>query len=106
MEVLQSCLNSLSVTYSFVCHRMCRITEKIGDFVPYLNSVMGFDPNTPLRFFEEIKPSMVEPLKLKATLQGVEISVGDIICFQKEMSNAEYVEFLCSIVCHSSIYSL
>jgi ubiquitin carboxyl-terminal hydrolase 7 len=40
---------------------------------------------------QEIKPEMVDAVKLKATFSSAELGDGDIICFQKEISAEEYV---------------
>lgn len=32
---------------------------------------------------QEIKPTMIEPLKAKQTLKAAELQDGDIICFQR-----------------------
>jgi ubiquitin carboxyl-terminal hydrolase 7 len=32
---------------------------------------------------QEIKPSMIEPLKAKQSLKAAELQDGDIVCFQK-----------------------
>ena len=34
-------------------------------------------------FFQEIKPTMIEPLKAKQTLKVAELQDGDIVCFQR-----------------------
>lgn len=39
--------------------------------------------------YEEIKHSMIEPMKPKATLQQAELQDGDIVCFQKVLSEKE-----------------
>ncbi|RUP44365.1 hypothetical protein BC936DRAFT_149573 [Jimgerdemannia flammicorona] len=65
---------------------------KVGDIVPILNEKKGFPQGTQLKLFEEIKPSMIEAMKTKATFQQSEIQDGDIICFQKEISDKEYVK--------------
>lgn len=41
------------------------------------------------RHCQEIKPSMIELMKLKATFLQSEIQDGDILCFQAEHSEAE-----------------
>ena len=46
----------------------------------------------PLEFLtvdQEIKHSMIEPMKPKSTLAQAEIQDGDIVCFQKELSEKE-----------------
>ena len=43
----------------------------------------------PLALYEEIKHSMIEPMKPKSTLAQAEIQDGDIVCFQKAISEKE-----------------
>lgn len=65
---------------------------KVGDIVPILNERKGFPSNTPLKLFEEIKPLMIEPMKMKSTFHQCEIQGGDIIVFQKELTPKEATE--------------
>lgn len=41
---------------------------------------------------QEIKPNMIELMKMKATFLQSEIQDGDIVCFQVEMQEPESVE--------------
>lgn len=41
---------------------------------------------------QEIKHSMIEPMKPKVTLQQAEIQDGDIVCFQRVLPEKEYVD--------------
>lgn len=41
--------------------------------------------------FQEIKHSMIEPMKAKQTFQQSEIQDGDVICFQRTLNESEYV---------------
>ncbi|KAF9113641.1 hypothetical protein BGX27_001116 [Mortierella sp. AM989] len=65
---------------------------KVGDIVSILNEMKGFPSNTSLKLFEEIKPTMIEPMKPKSTFQQCEIQGGDIIVFQKDLTQKELVE--------------
>ncbi|KAF9100159.1 hypothetical protein BGX27_000461 [Mortierella sp. AM989] len=67
-------------------------TAKVGDIVPILNERKGLPSNTPLRLFEEIKPTMIEPMKMKSSFQQSEIQGGDIIVFQKDLTPKELTE--------------
>ena len=40
---------------------------------------------------QEIKANMIDPVNTKATFTIAEIQDGDIICFQKAISDAEFV---------------
>ncbi|KAF9082945.1 hypothetical protein BGX23_011943 [Mortierella sp. AD031] len=61
----------------------------VGDIVGRLNEMKGFPAHTSLKLFEEIKPSMIEPMKVKLTFHQCEIQGGDIIVFQKELTQKE-----------------
>ncbi|KAG0057243.1 hypothetical protein BGZ83_000656 [Gryganskiella cystojenkinii] len=65
---------------------------KVGDIVGQLNEKKGLPANTPLKLFEEIKPTMIEPIKMKSTFFQCEIQGGDIIVFQKELTPKEQSE--------------
>jgi ubiquitin carboxyl-terminal hydrolase 7 len=62
---------------------------KVGDLSSIICERMNWPSNTPLKFFEEIKPGMIELMKPKATFAQSEIQDGDIICFQVEISEKE-----------------
>jgi len=51
-----------------------------------INEYMKYPPGTPLKVYEEIKPTMIEAMKQKATFLQAEIQDGDIVCFQTELS--------------------
>ncbi|KAI0908993.1 cysteine proteinase [Ustulina deusta] len=61
--------------------------RKIEELVPVIAKKMGWGEKLPageqLAMWEEIKPSMIEPLKAKQTLKAAELQDGDIICFQR-----------------------
>ena len=42
-----------------------------------------------LKHLKEIKHSMIEPMKPKSTLQQAEIQDGDIVCFQRSLTEKE-----------------
>ncbi|CAG8433376.1 8105_t:CDS:10 [Ambispora gerdemannii] len=62
---------------------------KVGDILQTLCEKKGFPLNTPLKLYEEIKPTMIEEMKTKATFQQSEIQDGDIICFTKALTEKE-----------------
>jgi ubiquitin carboxyl-terminal hydrolase 7 len=62
---------------------------KVSDLVPTINQLMRWPPNVQLRLYEEIKPGMIEQMKMKATFQQSEIQDGDVICFQTEISEKD-----------------
>jgi len=51
--------------------------------IPHLLHLLGFPDDQELLLFEEIKPTMVEPLKATDSFAEAELSNGDIICVQK-----------------------
>ncbi|CAO3672198.1 unnamed protein product [Umbelopsis vinacea] len=59
---------------------------KVGDIIPTLNSMAGFEKDTPLMLFEEIKPTMIDAMDVRLTFVRAEIQDGDIICIQKHIS--------------------
>ena len=72
-------------------HVYVRRLSKVSEMFPAISKLMGWTAGkTPtLALFEEIKHSMIEPMKPKMTFQQSEIQDGDIICFQKALSDQE-----------------
>ena len=66
-------------------------TAKVSDLVPTINERMRWTPGTPLKLYEEIKPGMIELMKPKVTFAQSEIQDGDVVCFQVDISEKEYV---------------
>ncbi|KAF9363780.1 hypothetical protein BGX34_003328 [Mortierella sp. NVP85] len=62
---------------------------KVNEIVSVLNSRKGFPASTNLKLFEEIKPTMIEPIRLRSTFLQCEIQDGDIIVFQRDLSSKE-----------------
>jgi ubiquitin carboxyl-terminal hydrolase 7 len=62
---------------------------KVADLTALINERLRWPTNTPLKFFEEIKPGMIELMKMKATFAQSEIQDGDVICFQVELPEKE-----------------
>ncbi|KIM26035.1 hypothetical protein M408DRAFT_330816 [Serendipita vermifera MAFF 305830] len=65
---------------------------KVGDLSGLIYEKMRWPASTPLRFFEEIKPGMIELMKPKATFAQSEIQDGDIICFQVEIGENDIAD--------------
>lgn len=63
--------------------------SKVQDLHPIINERMRWTPGTPLKLYEEIKPSMIELMKPKLTFAQSEIQDGDVICFQVEQTDKE-----------------
>jgi ubiquitin carboxyl-terminal hydrolase 7 len=62
---------------------------KVADLTGLINERLCLPPNTPLKLFEEVKPGMIELMKVEATFAQSEIQNGDIICFQVEIPEPE-----------------
>ncbi|KAG0226956.1 hypothetical protein BGW42_003276 [Actinomortierella wolfii] len=73
-------------------HMFVHKLAKVGDIVPQLLERKGLPRNTSLKLFEEIKPTMIEPMKMKSTFHQCEIQGGDIIVFQKELTPKELTD--------------
>ncbi|KAJ3051463.1 hypothetical protein HK097_007526 [Rhizophlyctis rosea] len=59
-------------------------STRIQDLIPMINEKMGWAPNTDIRMYEEVKPTMIDKLdKYAITFQQAELGDGDIVCFQK-----------------------
>ena len=72
-----------------VGHAYVQKYARVGDIVPQILRIMNWEAGPTLSLFEEIKSSMIEPMKSKQTFQQSEIQDGDIICFQRTLSEAE-----------------
>jgi ubiquitin carboxyl-terminal hydrolase 7 len=88
-------------------------TSKVGDLAVVINERMLWTPGTPLKLYEvpkwrycrsacvnlryaqEIKPGMIELMKPKLSFAQSEIQDGDVICFQVDLPEKEYVCLLC-----------
>ena len=65
---------------------------------------MRWTPGTPLKLYEEIKPGMIELMKAKLTFSQSEIQDGDVICFQVDLSEKEFVPKAVPFCVPSNIY--
>ncbi|KAI9026565.1 hypothetical protein CLU79DRAFT_742351 [Phycomyces nitens] len=63
--------------------------EKVGSIMEQVNEMAGYQPGTPLVFYEEIKPTMIEEMDLNLSFTKAEIQDGDIIAVQKQLSDAD-----------------
>ncbi|KAL8657634.1 MAG: hypothetical protein Q9226_001719 [Calogaya cf. arnoldii] len=110
--------NAEDQTLQGVGHIYMKRSSKVAEVIPAIQQLMGWSPskvssmsstsstsssNLPpipspptsthsissIQLFEEIKQSMIEPMKPKVTLQQAEIQDGDIICFQRTLSEKE-----------------
>lgn len=72
-----------------VGHVYMNTSDKVQDLAAPILQLMGWEPGVPLLLFEEIKMTYVESMKPKNTLLASEIQDGDIVCFQRHLSEAE-----------------
>ncbi|KAI4256997.1 MAG: hypothetical protein LQ352_001825, partial [Teloschistes flavicans] len=94
-------------------HIYLKKASKVAEIIPVIQQLLGWSPgqdsmslsstsstgllspphstaSSPgLHLYEEIKHSMIEPMKAKYTLQQAEIQDGDIVCFQRALSEKE-----------------
>ncbi|KAG4101998.1 cysteine proteinase [Neocallimastix lanati (nom. inval.)] len=63
--------------------------KKFSEMVADFNKMKGFPEKTPLLLYEEIKPDMIDEIQLKHNCVTAEIGNGDIICFQKALTQEE-----------------
>ena len=78
-------------TLKGVGHIYVRKHSKVSEMIPMVGQRLGWSTGSipTLALFEEIKHSMIEPMKPKSTFQQAEIQDGDIICFQKQLTDQE-----------------
>ncbi|KAJ1935376.1 ubiquitin-specific protease ubp15, partial [Linderina macrospora] len=72
-----------------VGHLYVQNNERVGDITPRLCALAGLPADTPLRMFEEIKPTLIDPMNTGVTFSSAEIQTGDIICFQVDDPSAD-----------------
>ncbi|CAK7566617.1 MAG: ubiquitin-specific protease ubp15 [Sporothrix epigloea] len=70
-----------------LCHVYLNREKKVEDLLPTIMQKMDWGEKLPdgekLLMWEEIKPNMIEALKLKQSLKAAELQNGDVICFQR-----------------------
>ncbi|XP_018496359.1 ubiquitin carboxyl-terminal hydrolase 7 [Galendromus occidentalis] len=77
---------------SYIGHQYTPTRTRLRDLICDLNKKAGFPPNTPLLVFEEVKPTLLEPIQeLDEQLDKLleELMDGDIIIFQKSLPPSE-----------------
>jgi ubiquitin carboxyl-terminal hydrolase 7 len=63
---------------------------KLQDIVPTLNNIIGLAPDTPVKIYEEVKPDMIDQVKLKNTFSQAELGDGDILTVQPDLTSEQY----------------
>lgn len=119
MLVFLKYFDAISQSLLGVGHIYVRKHSKVGEMIPMIQQLMGWSPGSSsnqsagrsssvssgnssghssnqsqsltLALYEEIKHSMIEPMKPKVTLQQAEIQDGDIVCFQRVLPEKEAV---------------
>ncbi|KAL1956846.1 hypothetical protein VTO42DRAFT_6796 [Malbranchea cinnamomea] len=76
-------------TLTGVGHVFVKKQAKVGELAGTILDIMGWPAGTQLLLYEEIKHSMIDPMKPKQTFQQSEIQDGDIICFQRPANESE-----------------
>ncbi|KAI9758437.1 MAG: hypothetical protein M4579_003067 [Chaenotheca gracillima] len=87
--LFMKCFDAESQTLKGAGHIYIGKHEKVSELAQPILELMGWPAGTALKLHEEIKPSMIEPMKTKQTLHQAEIQDGDIICFQKTLPEKE-----------------
>ncbi|EMC94149.1 hypothetical protein BAUCODRAFT_74418 [Baudoinia panamericana UAMH 10762] len=72
-----------------VGHVYMKPWEKAQDLAPHILRMMQWEEGVPLELYEEIKQTYIERMKPKNTLVASEIQDGDIICFQRHLTEPE-----------------
>ncbi|KAI9828435.1 MAG: hypothetical protein M1832_002863 [Thelocarpon impressellum] len=83
------CFDAEAQTLKGAGHIYIRKHDKVCELAPPILQLMGWPADTTLKLHEEIKPSMIEPMKSNQTLNQAEIQDGDVVCFQKTLSDKE-----------------
>ncbi|KAI6857315.1 cysteine proteinase [Hortaea werneckii] len=65
--------------------------DKAEKIAPHILKIMGWEEGVSLELYEEIKQTYIERMKPKNTLIASEIQDGDIIVFQRHLSEDEQV---------------
>lgn len=63
--------------------------DKAQDLAGPILDTMRWEAGTELQLYEEIKQNYIEPMKPRNTLMASEIQDGDIVCFQRHLSEPE-----------------
>ncbi|KAI9203814.1 uncharacterized protein BJ171DRAFT_459923 [Polychytrium aggregatum] len=63
--------------------------SRVTDVISIVSNAMELPSGTPLRIYEEVKPNMIELIKIKSTFKSAEIGDGDILCLQPDLTPQE-----------------
>ncbi|EER27674.1 Ubiquitin carboxyl-terminal hydrolase family protein [Coccidioides posadasii C735 delta SOWgp] len=76
-------------TLTGVKHVFVRKHAKVSEISGTILELMNWAPGTSFLLYEEIRHSMIDPMKPKHTFHQSEIQDGDIICFQRSIPESE-----------------
>ncbi|CAG8702533.1 7573_t:CDS:10, partial [Racocetra persica] len=79
-------------------HLCVQKNHKIDTIFPILYKKTKLKQNTPLDIYEEVKPDFIEKKMPKLTFSKSEMQDGDIICFQKTLTNKDIPQFYESLL--------
>ncbi|EFQ98394.1 ubiquitin carboxyl-terminal hydrolase 21 [Nannizzia gypsea CBS 118893] len=81
-DVIKQTITGLSSIY-------IKPDDKPDDLSPAICKAMEWEPSTPISYYEEIKPTLIDKMDEKKTMKQLEIGNGDIICFQRFLAPAK-----------------
>lgn len=64
-------------------------SDPVGSLVPVINELLQRPASTSVKLYEEVKPTMIEPMQPTLSFIDSEIQTGDVICFQEDVRAAE-----------------
>ncbi|PWA00372.1 hypothetical protein BB558_003575 [Smittium angustum] len=65
----------------------------IKSIIPYLQKIQGFSKDTPITLYEEVYVGNVVKLNIEESLKEAQMQAGDIICFQKTLTDQDLQNF-------------
>ena len=70
----------------YLGHEIVKQNAVCKDFIPICRKLAKFPSDEPLVLYEEIRPTMIEPLDIEWSLKKAELGCGDIIVCEKAYS--------------------
>ncbi|KAI8991002.1 hypothetical protein BDF20DRAFT_903898 [Mycotypha africana] len=74
-------------------HLFVAMNEKVSSILSTLAEKAGLPKSTSIQLYEEVKPSSIDLLKSDLTFRKAELQHGDIICFQRTLSQREVDDY-------------
>lgn len=78
-----------SRTVTYCGSHVFKQKNKVADVLPIMKQMVAFDPNTILDVYEEVRPTMIEAVVPNASLKQSELQHGDILIFQKSLTEED-----------------